>query len=294
MNESEKIDYYLNNKGKGLSLIAEELSLSKSGLKSLIYRNIVNRTPLNKDIESRIIGLSKIYPYTGTVAKISKELGISTQSVRQCFMKTKNKELIEFKNKPKSSCFKLDDEDIKSILENSKNGIGNDLMGKFLGIDGISIRNIRKRYLTKEEYEQYHSVNRFYEGDYNSYYNDRGDKLLSTWEGRVADYLYFLGVAYESNVMTLCKERRHSPDFLLKDSGAFIEVYGMSNVPSYKTRMKKKVKFYLDNNIKCLSLLEEDFIIKSKNVMVDIFKTKIDSYLLEIRESKFNKNVIIL
>lgn len=283
------LEIYNKNKDKGKYWVADYLGLNRSSISTIIDKYISNNQPLNKDLEKKLLEVIKKFPYTGTKDKISKYLKITKHSIEQVLHKTHHKELINFFSKPKHHSHKLTDKDIQEILDGSKKGIGNDRMGLIKNIDGVCIRNIRKKFLTKEEYAKYHSIDRFYEGDYKSYYNDRGDKFLSTWEEKVADYLFISEITYFSNVRINFNKKNYSPDFYIPSSRVFIEVFGMSNVECYKERMNEKIHFYNENNIKCLFLFEEDFIYK-KN-FIDLFKNKIDNFLNEIKNNKYNLHI---
>ena len=203
--------------------------------------------------------------------------------------KTKNQNIKNHFLKPKFSSKKLTDQDIQDILDGSILGIGNDQMGLIKGVDGVSIRNVRKRFLSKKNYEKYHSIERFYSGDYNSYYNDRGDKFLSTWEEKVADFLYQNNIKYHTNVRIGYLGKRYSPDIYLPKNKTFIEIFGMSNIDCYKIKMEEKIKFYNENKIKCLFLFEEDFLEMKK--YTELYKEKILNFLKEIQTIKYNNHI---
>lgn len=280
---------YDENKDKGKYWVANHLKLNKSSVTSLINRYRKNKKPTNKFLEQQVLNTIKLFPYTGTRSKIQKYLKISRSILEQIIHKTENPIIIEFFKSPKSPTHKLSDDDISTILEGSKKRIGNDKMGLLLGIDGICIRNIRKKFLTKEEYEKYHSIERFYSGDYNAYYNERGDKFLSTWEEKVADYLYSKEIKYFSNVRMHYLGKNYSPDFYLPKTRTFIEVFGMSNVSCYIPRMKEKMLYYEQNNIKYLALLEGDFIFNKK--LINDFESKIEDFTTEIQGNIYNNHI---
>jgi hypothetical protein len=283
------LDLYSKNVEKGKYWVADQLGLNRSSVSTLIDRYYSNGSPIDTELEHRVKEAIVLFPYTGTKSKLEKYLGVSSHAINQLLVKTQDPTIIEFMDKPKSSSHKLTDTDIQDILDGSKLGIGNDQMGLIKGIDGICIRNIRKRHLTPEEYAQYHSIERFYSGDYNAYYNDRGDKFLSTWEEKLADYLYDLNIKYFSNVRLSYGGKNYSPDFYLPKTRTFIEVFGMSNVSSYQGKMKEKIEFYNSNNIKCLFLFEDSFMLKKK--CVDSYKTNLDEFLNEIKGHIFNQHI---
>ena len=288
------IELYLENKDKGKYWVARELGLNENSVSTIIDKYFPNSEELDKELEERILESISLFPYTGTINKISKHLGVSRHSINQIIIKTSNKKLWYHFQHPKSSPKKLTDKDIYDILEGSKNGIGHDQMGLIKNVDGASIRNIRKKFLTPKEYEQYHSINRFYEGDYNSYYNSRGDKFLSTWEEKVADFLFESQIKYHSNIRLSFKNKNYSPDFYLPESKTFIEVFGMSNVKGYREKMEEKIEWYKNNKIKCLFLYEEDFQLKKKET--ENYKKVIKNFVSQIENTTFNnhvKNIII-
>ncbi len=287
----EKIlSLYEHNKDKGMYWVADQLNLNRNSVQTVIYKKYPPKPTNLENLERSIVGMIDMYPFTGTKHKISKELNISILKLDGVLKHTNNQLIKDFFNKPKTSTSKVTDQDILKILEGSKNGIGNDLMGEIIGVDGVSIRNIRKKFLSKEEYNLYHSINRFYSGDYNSYYNNRGDKFLSTWEEKVADYLFECNVKYFTNVRLSYKNKNYSPDLYLPKSRVFIEVFGMSNVSSYIPNMNKKIEYYSSNNIKCLFLFEEDFI-NNKKQPVDTYQTQLSNFLNEIKNKIYNKHL---
>lgn len=286
MEEKTILEYY--EKCKNAYKTAKDLNLNQSYVSTLISRHYPNTIPLDKELESRVLEATHLFPYTGTKYKISKHLGITNHSLNQILLKTQNSKLKEFFNLPKCST-KLSDKDIEDILEGSKRGIGNDLMGLIKGADGTSIRNIRKTFLSPEEYSKYHSIERFYSGDYNAYYNVRGDKLLSTWEEKVADLLHGSKIEYHTNVRLSYKGKNYSPDFFLPKNRAFIELFGMSNISSYKQNMENKIEYYNSNNIKCLFLFEEDFLSFKKSI--NSYEEKVLNFVSSLKDIIFNQHI---
>jgi hypothetical protein len=289
LNKDLILKTYDENKDKGKYWVADYLNLNRNSVSSLIDRYRKNSNPIDQILEQQLLETIKLFPYTGTKNKIQKYLNISRHCLSQAINKTDNHIIKEHFKTPKASPNKLSDNDIQFILDGSKTGIGNDKMGIILNIDGICIRNIRKKFLTKEEYEKYHSIEKFYSGNYNAYYNDRGDKFLSTWEEKVANHLHNKKIKYFSNIRIHYKEKNYSPDFYLPKNRVFIEVFGMSNVECYKEGMMKKMKFYEENNIKYLALLEEDFILNRKPI--HNFENKIDNFIDEIKNQIFNNHI---
>lgn len=283
------LNLYLKNKEKGKYWVADQLGLNRSSVSTLINKFYPNSLDLDKELEEKVLKAIKIFPYTGSKKKISDYLNVSKHLLEQVIHKTKYNEIKIHFSTPKSFVYKLNDNDIKDILDGSILGIGNDQMGLIKGIDGVCIRNIRKKFLSKEDYEKYHSIERFYSGDYNSYYNDRGDKFLSTWEEKVADFLFENNIKYHTNVRIGYLGKRYSPDIYLPKNKVFIEIFGMSNVDIYKARMEEKIEFYNKNKIKCLFLFEGDFLKNKKHI--DIYKEKISVFLEEIKNIKFNNHI---
>lgn len=283
------LNLYSENKDKGKYWVARELGLKENSVSTVIDRYFPNSEELDKELEDKILKSISLFPYTGTITKISKHLGVSRHSINQVIIKTSNKKLWYHFQHPKSSTSKLTDDDIRDILEGSKRGIGHDQMGLIKGIDGVCVRNVRKKFLTPKEYEQYHSINRFYEGDYNSYYNSRGDKFLSTWEEKVADFLFENQIKYHSNIRLSFKNKNYSPDFYLPESKTFIEVFGMSNVKGYKEKMEEKIRWYNSHKIKCLFLYEEHFLYKKKEI--EDYKNVIRDFASQIENIIFNNHV---
>jgi hypothetical protein len=286
MEEKTILEYY--EKCKNAYKTARDLNLNQSYVSTLVSRYHPNTVPLDEELELKIIETISLFPYTGTKAKIAKYLGITGHSLNQILLKTQNSKLKEFFSLPKCST-KLSDQDIKDILECSKRGIGNDLMGLMKGADGTTIRTIRKRFLPAEEYSKYHSIERFYSGDYNAYYNVRGDKLLSTWEEKVADLLYKNKIEYHTNVRLSYKGKNYSPDFFLPKNRTFIELFGMSNISLYKQNMEKKIEYYNSNNIKCLFLFEEDFLKDKK--FINLYEEKVLNFVYSLKDVIFNQHI---
>ena len=283
------LDLYNQNPTKGKYWVADQLGLNRSSVSTLINKYCTNNLSIDTELERKVKELIPLFPYTGTKNKISNHLGVSNHTIDQLLHKTQDVLIIDHFNTPKCSSSKLTDADIQDVLDGSKLGIGNDQMGLIKGVDGISIRNIRKKLLTKEEYAQYHSIERFYSGDYNAYYNDRGDKFLSTWEEKLADRMFEIGVKYFSNVRLSYDGKNYSPDFYLPKTRTFIEVFGMSNVNVYKSRMNEKIEFYNSNNIKCLFLFEDSFMLNKK--YIDSYKVNLDNFLTEIEGRIFNQHI---
>ena len=287
MKEVDIINFYKENKDKGRYWIADKLKLNRSYFCSLIDKHFPNSTPINSTLEKDIETLIQKYPYTGTMAKIASILGVSKHKIQQVNLKTKNVKINQHFSYPKHSSSKLTDKDIDLILEGSKKGIGNDLMGEKLGINGTTVRYIRKKFLTPKEYKNYHSVDRYQGLEHLGYYNDRGDKFLSSLEQKVGDYLFNNKIKYKTNVRITNHPSKYSPDILLTESNSLIEIFGMSNVECYKKRMYKKISFYTENNIKCLFLFEEDF----EEDLEWIEKLRI--FISNIKGKQFNKQLKI-
>jgi hypothetical protein len=287
MEEAKIINFYQKHKDKGRYWVADILNLNRSYFCSLIDKHFPNSSPLNSKLEEDILSLIKLYPYTGTMLKISKILKVSKHTIQQVFLKTQNKIIKQHFTSPKYASKKITDNDIKDILEGSKKGIGNDLMGEKLGVDGTTVRYIRKKFLTSEEYKTYHSINRYQNLEHLGYYNNRGDKLLSSLEEQVCDYLFTQNIKYKTNIKILSFPNSYIPDILLTENNLLIEIFGMSNVSFYKERMLEKIKFYNQNNIKCLFLYEEDF---KENLE---WQNKINIFLEETKGKKFNINLKI-
>jgi hypothetical protein len=287
MEEQEIIKFYLENKNKGKYWIARKLNLNKNYVSSLIDRKVPNSCGINIELEKNIIECINKFPYTGTEHKIAKTLNISKHKIRQLILKTSNKKILNHFSSPKSHCKKLTDDDIHQILKGSKLGIGNDLMGLKIGVDGSSVRNIRKKFLTKEEYELYHSKDRYSSPFDRGYKNDRGDSFMSSLEEQVCNFLFELGIKYNTNVQIIEQNKKYCPDIHLIESGAFIEIFGMSDVECYKERMFEKIDYYNNNNIKCLYIFGDSFYCN-----ID-WKDKITQFLEEIKNKKFNFNIKI-
>ena len=259
MKEIDIINFYKKHKNKGRYWVADELKINRNYFCSLIDKYFPNSTPINLILEKDVETLIQKYPYTGTMFKIAKILGVSKHKIQQINLKTTNVKINHHFSSPKHSSKKLTDEEIDLILKGSKKGIGNDLMGEKLGIDGTSVRYIRKKFLTPEEYKNYHSVDRYQSLEHLGYYNDRGDKFLSSLEQKVSNYLFDNKIEYKTNVRIINHLNRYSPDILLTESNLLIEIFGMSNVECYKKRMYEKISFYTENDVKCLFLIRRRF-----------------------------------
>jgi len=287
MNIEYILEYYKNNIHKERYQVAKELKINKNTFCSIIDKHFANNKPLNDNLEKIILEIIKLYPYTGTKRKISNIINTSQHSINQLLLKTNNPIIKEHFNKPLYSAKNITDNDIDAILEGSKNGIGNDLMGIKIGIDGATVRYIRKKFLSSEDYNKYHSPDKFAMPWNKGYQNDRGDILLSSLEEKVCDFLYKNSIKYQANISLSHKNKTYFPDILLIDNNVFIEIFGMSNVYSYQNRMYEKIKFYNENKIKCLFLFQESFY---ENLD---WQEKIIKFIKEIKNKKYNKNIKI-
>jgi len=287
MTKEEILNYYYNNKHKERYQIARELKLNKNTFCSLIDKHFINSKEIDICLEQKILDLIKLFPYTGTSTKLARTLKISGHSINQLLLKTNNQIIKNHFNKSLYKSKGITDEDIQKILEGSKNGIGNDLMGDMVGVDGSTVRYIRKKFLTEEEYDKYHSSSKFFEPWSKGYKNDRGDIFLSSLEEKVCDFLYKNSIKYNANVIIDYKEKKYSPDIHLVDTNVFIEIFGMSNIPYYQTRMYEKIKFYNENKIKCLFLFQESFYDSLD------WEEKVITFISEIKNKKFNKKIKI-
>jgi hypothetical protein len=285
MKTKQILEYYFNNKHKGRYQIAKELNINKNTFCSLIDKHFPNNEKINTDLEKSILELIHIYPYTGTKLKIAKCINVSKHSIDQVILKTNSDLIKKHFNKTLYSAKNLTDSDIFKILEGSKKGIGHDLMGKIIGVDGGTIRYVRKKFLTDEEYTQYHSLTKFLSPWSKGYSNDRGDIFLSSLEEKVCDYLYNKKINYKSNITLKYKNKNYSPDIYLTNNNVFIEIFGMSNIECYKTRMYEKIKFYTENKIKCLFLFQESFYDSLD------WEQKVSTFIDEIKNKKFNKHL---
>jgi hypothetical protein len=285
MNTEQILQYYKDNQHKERYQIARELNINKNTFCSLIDKHFPNSEKINPHLEQLILELIEQFPYTGTKLKIAKILNISKHSVGQTILKTDNELIKKHFNKPLYSAKNITDDDISKILEGSKKGIGNDLMGDIIGVDGSTIRYVRKKFLTKEEYNKYHSASKFLSPWSKGYINDRGDIFLSSLEEKVCNFLYEKNINYKSNITLNYQNKNYSPDIYLVDNNVFIEIFGMSNVECYKHRMYEKIKFYTENKIKCLFLFQESFYDNLD------WKEKIITFINEIKNKKYNKQL---
>jgi len=177
----------------------------------------------------------------------------------------------------------------EKILNLEKEGKGNDLIGKLLKIDGGTVRKYLIEYYGIDKYKERHSIDKFLTPNYSGFINDRGDRFHSSLEVLVADYLFEIGVKYFSNIRLPYNGKNYSPDFYLPKTRTFIEVFGMSNVGVYKSRMNEKIEFYNSNNIKCLFLFEDSFMLNKK--YIDSYKIKLDNFLVETEGRIFNQHI---
>ena len=296
IDRKQVIDYYLKNKNqnKTKAQIADELGIKRTTFNTIILKELQSEEKLDTNHEKIIELLIIKHPYTLTLNKIYNISGLTIHKSIQCFKKSKNPLLQNYYNNillPKKyhTGSNVTDEKIKLILEGTYKGIGNDLMGEILNLDGATVRRIRKKYLPKGDYEKYHSIEKFLNPGINGFY-DNNNVYLSSLEKLVGNYLESKNINFESNVRINFKQKNYCPDFLLIDSNCFIEVFGMSNKEIYIPRMKTKIEFYQTNNIKCLFLLAEDFYINNK-LQSENYKNKIDIFLQEIKDKKYNKDI---
>lgn len=146
------------------------------------------------------------------------------------------------------------------IIQLEKRGRGNDSIGKELKIDGATVRRYLIEFYGEDKYKERHSIEKFYTPLYSGFVNERGDRLHSTLEMLVADYLYECGIKYKTqDYIKFNNGKFIYPDFYLKKYNIYIEVFGMSEVPYYIDRMNKKIKLYEENNINFIGIYYKNF-----------------------------------
>ena len=116
MKEIDIINFYKKYQNKGRYWIADELKVNRNYFCSLIDKHFPNSTPINLILEKDVETLIQKYPYTGTMVKIAKILGVSKHKIQQINLKTKNIKINQHFSSPKHSSTKLTEEEINLIL----------------------------------------------------------------------------------------------------------------------------------------------------------------------------------
>lgn len=159
------------------------------------------------------------------------------------------------------------------MLELSEQGLGIDLIGKKLNVDGTTVRHQLIKHLGKEEYSKRHSKKKYthyWSGRY--FKNKRGDRLQSSLEEKVVDYLFKLGIEYTTHTCLKLPEGKFYPDVKLEKTGQYIEIFGMSDLNFYIKKMNIKKKTYQKNNVNFLSIEKHHF-------QGDEYKTLINNFI---------------
>jgi len=149
---------------------------------------------------------------------------------------------------------------IKRMLLLSSEGRGVDLIGKKIGVHGTTVIHYLKTELGKEEYTKRHNIKKYtsyWSGRY--FTNKRGDRLQSSLEEEVADFLYQQGIKYKTQTCLILPEGKFYPDIELFDFGGYIEIFGMSDLDFYKLKMDYKKKIYNKNKIKYIDINKNNF-----------------------------------
>jgi hypothetical protein len=159
--------------------------------------------------------------------------------------------------------------------------VGNGFMGwLFLNIIAVMIwLGISKRLSIKKEYRQRRYFQEQSKRDTEAHYRDerqdtrqygadittqRGDRVRSKGEGRLADYFYRNKIRYRYEPPVFEKNARHRligcPDFYLYDYDVYVEYWGMSSVPdpddrrNYNNKRRWKMERYNANGYKVISI----------------------------------------
>lgn len=85
-------------------------------------------------------------------------------------------------------------------------------------------------------------------------YTRKGEYVKSRAEKIIADYLLSRGVRYRYE-QPVCGYR---PDFYLPDYDAYIEFWGLPNLPQYRDKMNKKKAVYASNGVKVIDVYSKD------------------------------------
>ncbi|MCK4686593.1 MAG: hypothetical protein KAT66_00525 [Candidatus Lokiarchaeota archaeon] len=209
---------------------------------------------------SRIVVFVKKGKDTKDIASI---LNISPITVRSILKRKNAKEelkVLKIRGKVKRDNQKVTKKDIEKMISLSEKGRGIDYIGKVLSYDGTTIRRYLIKELGEKQYKKRHNIKRYssyWSGKY--WVNERGDRIQSSLEENVIDYLYEKNIAYKTQVCLVFPERRIYPDIQLLSSDIYIEVYGMSDLAFYKIKMNEKKALYKKYNLSVISLYKSDF-----------------------------------
>ena len=153
---------------------------------------------------------------------------------------------------------KLSPGDLEEVDSLSANGFGVDWIGKKFSVDGTTIMSALRKRLGMKEYMRRHPVSKYRGGAKGYRKNKRGDKLQSSYEEGVADYLFLQGIEYLMHTVIRHSQRVFYPDFFLPRTEQYIEVLGMSDMRFYRERTKVKKAAYSQEGIDCCWLEKSD------------------------------------
>lgn len=106
-------------------------------------------------------------------------------------------------------------------------------------------------------------------------YTDRGDKVLSSGELIISNWLYSHNLDYVYD--KLLPNSNFRCDFYLPQLNIYIEYFGLNGVSFYDEVMYKKIKFYKDNNLKSIQIFPSDNI---KCILdTSLLNNKLDGYI---------------
>lgn len=245
---------------------ADYFNIPLSSCKTILNRNnffvggrklkITNKKYENIVKNSKILLSKNKYSFNN----LCKELKVKPQTFRNFILKNKIKGIIEYCDTKNKKQHILTSDIKKKIISLEKKGLGNDSIGKRLGINGSTVRKYLIEYYGKEIYSKRHSIEKFFTPNYSGFLNNRGDRFHSSLESLVADYLYENNIKYKTQHYIKFKNGKSIyPDFYLEDFDLYIEVFGMSEIDFYIQSMLDKINLYKKYNYKLLGLFYKNF-----------------------------------
>jgi hypothetical protein len=214
-----------------------------------------------------------------TALEIGSVLGISSvavaRTIRLHFPELQAKIRMTQRERQGCSNRQLSGARLDEALDLSRRGFGIDWIGRKLGFDGTSIRYRLLRILGREEYQQRHGRERYRGGPKGYRISDNGDRIQSSYEEAVANFLFASCVDYDMHQTVELNGKRFYPDFLLTSSRRYIEVLGLTNLAFYRRRVEVKRAAYAQLGLDCFWLEKSDMVPGSKPVIVvpDLFKS---------------------
>ena len=220
----------------------EHITLLKANAKSY------SMVKLKDTIESLGIDFDRKAKDNVSLTTLAQEFNIAPQTLRK-YLSHYRPELIEVfrdigKNNKKH--YKVTPEMIEEMKKLSYQGLGIDSIGKYLHIDGVTVRRHLIESLGEEEYQKLHPTTNFTE---NNGWNGKkilykGKTYQSHGEVEVAKILNSMGLKFELHKRIMIKDKAYIPDFYIKSLDLYIEYAGILSQRFYRVKFMKKVNDY--------------------------------------------------